>query len=295
MLYSERMLVSDVFHSMILVTGMSGAGQTSVLKIFEDIGYETIDNLPLHLLGTLLSTSDAITNPICIGVSTRTRGFEPEHFLSPIKAFGEGLSFDIKFLFLDCDDDILIRRFTETRRRHPLALDIPIDEGIRIERHKLSELKQEADYVIDTSRMSLPELRQTIMNIFTTTKSPKLFTQIISFSYPQGIPRHADLVLDVRCFKNPHYVAALKDKTGLDEAVQEYIQNLPEFQTFITNLKAWLGPLIPLYITEGKSYLTIAIGCTGGKHRSVYTAQLLYEWLNSQNIAAQIYHRELNT
>jgi RNase adapter protein RapZ len=280
-------------HRMIMVSGLSGAGLSSALKALEDLGYEAIDNLPLPLLGALADQGDLLRRHVAVGVDSRTRGFSVEALLARREALTGQDGVAPMLLFLDCSDEVLERRFTETRRRHPLALDRPVADGIARERQILEPLKAAADLVIDTTALSIHELRRLIGGHFEFDRRHALQVFITSFSYRFGIPRHADLVFDVRFLKNPHYDPALKPLTGRDAAVGEAIMQDPDFASFEASLLAMLRPLLPRYQAEGKHYLTIAIGCTGGKHRSVFLAERLYAALAGSGFDMHLAHRDL--
>lgn len=270
----------------VIVTGLSGAGLSSVLKNLEDLGFEIFDNFPLSHIPALWEESYN-QNALAIGADTRTRGFTPEAVLKMVEHINAHL------LFITSDDAILQSRFTHTRRRHPLAKDKPVMLGIQQERILLKPLMAKADLTIDTSALSVHDLRHILEGHFGAQKSDSLHISVISFAYRYGLPREADIVLDVRFLRNPHWDAAIKDKTGLDSDVGAYIQQDIEYSPFIDRLKALIAPLLPRYIEEGKHYLTIAIGCTGGQHRSVFIAEQLAEWLNSLGYPTHKDHREL--
>jgi UPF0042 nucleotide-binding protein len=279
----------------ILVTGMSGAGRSTALKILEDLGYEAVDNLPLSLLAGLVrqSGTDGTAKPLAIGVDIRTRDFAVDPVIEELDRLVADEGIDIRILFLDCDADVLLRRYTETRRRHPLAEDRPVPDGIRLERHLLSRLRQRADAVIDTSETTLWNLKDQMTGRFGFGNRTELCTNVMSFSYRQGLPREADLVFDVRFLANPHYDNALRPLTGEDAAIGAYVSADPDFNAFLGHLKSMLDVLLPRYEKEGKSYLTIAIGCTGGRHRSVYVARRLVELLENQGRKISLHHRDL--
>jgi UPF0042 nucleotide-binding protein len=195
-------------------------------------------------------------------------------------------------LFLECDDAVLQRRFSTTRRRHPLADTMPMAEALAHERALMAPLKAAADFVIDTSELALPDLRRILTGHLGGAEG-RLQVAVVSFSYKHGLPRDADIVIDVRFLQNPHYVDELRPLTGRDAAVQAHIQGDPDFESFTRHLKALLAPLLPRYQAEGKSYLTIGIGCTGGQHRSVYVAELLGEWLSAGDWAVSVRHRDM--
>ena len=278
----------------LLVTGMSGAGKTAALKALEDVGYEAVDNLPLSLLTSLVQSPGASTGrPLAIGVDIRTRDFGVEPFLHELDALIAHPELDVRLLFLDCDDEILRRRYTETRRRHPLALDRPVSDGIAHERRLVSPLRDRADQVIDTSSLAAADLRRVLHGKFALAASPELAVFVVSFSYRHGLPREADLVFDVRFLDNPHYVDALRPLTGRDKAVADYITRDAGWQPFFESVTNMLKPLIPRFSQEGKSYLTIGVGCTGGRHRSVFAAEAIAEWLRNQGLRVGLAHRDV--
>lgn len=276
-----------------LVTGMSGAGRTTVLRALEDAGYEAVDNLPMSLLPALLRPDDSPGRPLAIGVDTRTRGFAVDSLLDAVAKARAEPDFDMRLMFIDCDDEVLRRRFTETRRRHPLAMDRPVTDGIRVERALLRDLRDRADLVIDTSTLSQADLKRRVQDSVGPHERAGLAVQVISFAYRNGLPRDADLVFDVRFLANPHYVAELRPFTGRDAAVAEFIERDPGCRGFLDGLTSMLVALLPRYEREGKSYLTIAIGCTGGKHRSVYVAERLAAWLQARGQRCGLVHRDM--
>lgn len=278
----------------LLITGMSGAGKTAALKALEDVGYEAVDNLPLSLLASLVQSPGASTGrPLAIGVDIRTRDFGVEPFLHELDELIAHSELDVRLLFLDCDDEILRRRYTETRRRHPLALDRPVSDGIAHERRLVSPLRDRADQVIDTSSLVAADLRRVLHGKFALAASPELAIFVVSFSYRHGLPREADLVFDVRFLHNPHYVDALRPLTGRDKAVADYITRDAGWQPFFESVTNMLKPLIPRFSQEGKSYLTIGVGCTGGRHRSVFAAEAIAEWLRNQGLRVGLAHRDV--
>jgi len=266
---------------LIIVTGMSGAGRSTALKAFEDMGYEAVDNLPLSLLPNLVvPTTDQ--PPLALGVE-----------VAALDSLVDDQGLDLRIVFLDCDDDRLERRYTETRRPHPLAAERPVGDGIRLERERVRPLRDRADLVVDTSLLTPGDLKRVLHGHFHLAVEPGLSIFVTSFSFRQGLPRDADLVLDVRFLRNPHYVAGLKPLSGKDAAVGEYIAADPDFPALFDQLCGWLKPLLPRYEREGKSYLTIAIGCTGGRHRSVYVAERLAGWLHRDGRSVSVAHRDL--
>jgi UPF0042 nucleotide-binding protein len=276
----------------VLVTGMAGAGRTTVLKTLEDLGFEAVDNLPATLLANLIRPGDRLERDLAIGIDCRTRAFDPALVEAQLQQSRRSGASPTKLLFLDCDDEELRRRFTETRRRHPLALDRPVNDGIRREREIMAPLREQADLVIDTSQLSPTDLRRLIAGHFARYDSTPLTVSVLSFSYRAGLPREADLVFDVRFLDNPHYVPALRPLTGVDPEVCAYVEADPRFETLLNRLSDLLLPLLPAYAREGKSYLTIAFGCTGGRHRSVATAERFAERLRAADWQVLVHHRD---
>ncbi|WP_225768083.1 RNase adapter RapZ [Inquilinus sp. Marseille-Q2685] len=282
-----------VRHRLVLVTGLSGAGHSTSLKTLEDLGHEAIDNLPIALLGPLVDHAEG--RPMAVTIDTRTRGFSVEALEAEIAALRARGDVDVRLLFVDADDEVLQRRYTETRRRHPLAIDRPVADGIRRERLELYPLRLLADVVVDTSLTSPQDLRRLIEGHFGLDTTPGLYVTVMSFSFKRGLPREADLVFDVRFLDNPHWVPDLRPQTGQDPAVQAMIRRDAQFDPFMASLFGLLEPLLPRYNREGKSYLTIAVGCTGGKHRSVFVAETLAAWLDGQGYRRGLVHRDMPT
>jgi UPF0042 nucleotide-binding protein len=278
-------------HRLVLISGLSGAGHSSSLKILEDLGHEAIDNLPIVLLGPLVEHAEG--RPMAVTIDTRTRGFSVAALEAEIEVLRARRDTDVKLLFLDADDEILQRRFTETRRRHPLAIDRPVADGIRRERLELHPLRALADVVLDTSLTSPQDLRRIVEGHFGLGAAPGLYVSVVSFSFKRGLPREADLVFDVRFLDNPHWVPALRPQTGQNPEVQAMIRRDIQFDPFMASLFGLLEPLLPRYNREGKSYLTIAVGCTGGKHRSVFVAETLAAWLDGQGYRRGLIHRDM--
>ena len=270
----------------IIVTGLSGAGMSSALKDLEDMGYEAFDNFPLSLLDALAADPGAAGKPLAVGIDTRSRGFDPSAVLLLRERLGACL------LFVTADDAVLQKRFTETRRRHPMAKDRPVAAGIKAEQELLHSLKREADFLVDTTDLSVHDLKRVLEGHFALAEK-RLAVTLTSFGYRFGLPREADIVLDVRFLRNPHWVPELKPLSGLDRAVADYIDQDSDFALFCTNFENMIGPLLPRYASEGKSYLTIAIGCTGGRHRSVYTVDTVRLWLEGQGFVVNITHRDI--
>ena len=283
----------DTRTRLFVITGMSGAGKSSALHALEDLGFETVDNLPAFLLKAALR-GGGVDRPLAVGMDVRTRDFDAQSLLSELEILSIQAPITLTLLFLDCDDDILIRRYTETRRPHPLDGEMPVRSAIVLERQLLGPMKNAADHVIDTSHLTTAELNRTIEKTFGIDAHRSMHIHLVSFGYRNGVPREADLVFDVRFLKNPHYVPELKSKTGLDKDVGAYISKDSDYLTFLGNLKKLLEPLLPRYQDEGKSYLTIAIGCTGGRHRSVFVLQDLAAWLGSLGLDVDYRHRDID-
>ncbi len=275
----------------LLVTGMSGAGRSTALKILEDIGYETFDNFPASLVPALISSTAGGT-AIAVGADTRTRGFVPETLIDTLANIVVGSGRELRVVFIDCDDDRLERRYTETRRPHPLAGGRPILDGIRRERQMLSLLRVRADFLIDTSALTATQLKRLLIGHF-ALDAARLRVFVTSFAYRQGLPREADLVFDVRFLENPHYIDGLRGLTGCDPAVAARIERDADFTDFFDGLRKLLLTLLPRYEASGKTYLTIAVGCTGGRHRSVYVAERLATCLRDAGWQTELAHRDL--
>ncbi len=284
----------------ILLTGMSGAGKTSALKAFEDLNFEAVDNMPLSLLHNLVLhrqpefADGGFTRPIAIGVDVRTRDFDAASFLVRRDELAAGGEVEVKILFIDCDDEELRRRYEETRHRHPLAADRPIVDGITRERRLVSLLRDRADLVIDTTGLAPGGLKRILEGHFATAAAPGLAVFVTSFSYRRGLPRDADLVFDLRFLANPHYQPELRPLSGKDAAIAQFIAADPAFEVFFADLTRLLSPLLAGYKREGKSYLTVALGCTGGRHRSVFVAERLALWFEEEGERVRTHHRDLD-
>lgn len=284
--------------TVLLVTGLSGAGKSTALSILEDLDYEAIDNLPVNLLPGLVehahkSDKNTIRPALAIGIDARTRDFTQENIINALSYINNSTGIELYILYFDCSDETLVSRFTETRRRHPLAKDRPVDDGIVKERSLLEVIKAQSDYVFDTTGLNIHDLKRQLSAQFTRTQSDDLNISVCSFGYPKGLPRDADLVFDVRFLKNPHYDKALRPKTGQNKSVAEYIMTDPIFDKSWEQISSLILTLIPEYKREGKSYLTIAFGCTGGKHRSVFMAERLAKLMKEHKNNVSILHREL--
>lgn len=279
----------------IIVTGMSGAGRSTALKILEDMGYYCADNLPISLLpmfAQLMNDNPDITKA-AVGIDIRN-GKELDNMdgqLEGMKAAG----YEYEILFMDASDKTLIKRYKETRRQHPMAVDERVETGLKEERSRLEFLKKEANYIMDTSQLLVRELVQNMDEIFRQNQEFKnMMVTVLSFGFKNGIPSDADLVFDVRFLPNPYYVDDLKTKTGNDWEVQEYVMNCSQAGEFLDKLSDMVQFLIPNYVAEGKNQLVVAIGCTGGKHRSVTIANKLYEILKKdREYKVKIEHRDI--
>jgi len=294
-------------HRLVLVTGMAGAGRSTALKCLEDCGYEAVDNLPLalapHLINGLTAANPMVVpggdaaadrpRAIAIGIDSRTRDFTIESVTALLEQLRHAGNIEATLIFMDCEDEVLRRRFTETRRRHPLAPESPVLDGIQRERHMVMPLRHLADLVIDTSDQSSAELKRVLQGRFARKQDAGLVISVMSFSFRRGLPREADLVFDVRFLANPYYDPLLRPLTGEDDQVGAVVAGDPAFATFFRALTDLLMPLLPGYEREGKSYLTLAIGCTGGQHRSVYVARRLADWLRAQGREVSLAHRDM--
>ena len=282
----------------LLVTGLSGAGKSTVLKTLEDLGWEVVDNLPLALLDRLLEAPLAQgaadgAQPLALGIGARTRDFDPKRIIERIRALREGHGLDVGMLFLDCAGSELERRYSETRRRNPLAPDRPASDGIARERELLAPLREWANRLIDTTDLSANMLAQKVRSTFAVSGSDAPVLSIQSFGFARGIPRNADLVFDMRFLRNPHWDPVLRPGTGLDADVSAYVAADPAYPAAMEQIGSLLELLIPRYRAEGKAYVSVAIGCTGGRHRSVHVAEHLARRLRDAGFSPTITHRDL--
>jgi UPF0042 nucleotide-binding protein len=282
----------------LLVTGLSGAGKSTVLRTLEDLGWEVVDNLPLSLLDHLLSTPISKgtakgRRPLAIGMDTRTRDFDAGKVVSQIKALASDHSFPIETIYLDCAGTELLRRYSETRRRHPLAPDRPATDGIAAERDLMEPLRRWAEYVIDTTDSDSNALQRQIRERF-GSGSGAATLHVMSFGFARGLPRNADNVFDMRFLRNPHWVDELRPRTGLDASVGDYIAEDQAYPA-VDRIEDLLLLLLPRYAAEGKSYVTIAFGCTGGRHRSVHVAERVAARLREAGFSPTLEHRDLGS
>ena len=258
----------------VLVTGLSGAGKASILRALEDLGYEAVDNPPLTLVQTLVARGD---RPLAIGLDARTRGFDADGVLATVAELRQVPGRRVELVYAWADTPALLRRYTESRRRHPLSPQGRVADGIEHEAVLTSPLRHAADLVVDTSGLPLPELRRVIERRFMPgTDGPgPLAVTLMSFAFPEGLPREADMVFDARFLRNPHYDPILRSGTGKDPAVAAYVEADPDFRVFYGMIEQMLKLVLPRFVQEGKKYATIAVGCTGGRHRSVRIVERL--------------------
>ncbi|AKM07296.1 RNase adapter RapZ [Pelagerythrobacter marensis] len=281
----------------LLVTGLSGAGKTTALRVLEDLGWEAIDNFPIRLLGRLIGppNPDAPHPPLAIGFDSRTRGFVPHDIIGKVKDIAKRPDLTVTTLFLDCNSSELERRYNETRRRHPMAVDRPVRIGIQAERELLEPLRRWADAVVDTSSFSSNDLQQAVRAQFVDTAPQEMAVIVSSFGFARGTPPLADLVFDMRFLDNPHWIPALREQTGLDAAVGEHIERDDSFAPVFGQIRDLVLTLLPRYEAQGKSYVNVAFGCTGGRHRSVYAAQRFAQALRQAGFSPTVIHRNLGS
>ena len=281
---------------LVVVTGLSGAGKSQAIRALEDLGYFCVDNLPTTLIPTLAKLSlraGGDIEKVAIVVDVREGGFLSS-FPKIFRQLRKMPRLNPILIFLEADHAALVRRFSETRRPHPLAPDRSVSEGIRDERSRLNVIRDLADEIVDTSDMTVHELRHFFMSLSRNRSQARLVITVLSFGYKHGVPVDADLVFDVRCLPNPHFVPALRRRTGRDRAVVRFLESEPSTKEFMDKLEEYLRYVIPHYVAEGKSYLTIAIGCTGGRHRSVMIAERLRRGLGDIDGArVRVRHRDI--
>ncbi len=276
-------------YKILIVTGISGAGRSSALKILEDMGFEAIDNLPTYLLSKIID-SKAKKN-LAIGIDARSRDFNPKKVANEI--LKKKKTFDISLIFFDCDNSNLLNRFKESRRLHPMKLDLPITEIIQKERNWIRPLLDINDYYIDTSRLTINLLKSQLQLFFKNLSNMKTLIRIISFGYKYGLPQEADIVFDMRFIKNPYYEKDLRELDGKNEKVVNFVKKQKYFNFFFDNLFVLFKKTLEGFKKEGKDYITIAFGCTGGVHRSVVSSEYFYSEINEKNMKVFIEHRDL--
>lgn len=278
-----------------ILSGMSGSGKSAAVKCFEDMGFFCVDNLPLKLIPVFIDlTRRSGEGPDRVALVIDIReGKHLQEFPQSLEELRSSIH-RVEVLFFEADDPVLVRRFSETRRPHPLANRGSVEEGIREEREALRPLRENADRIIDTSRFNVHELRTFLFDQFSDAdRQQTLFVSVLSFGYKHGIPAEADLVLDVRFLPNPYFVEPLRPRSGLDAEVVAYLAKKPEFEEFCRRVQDLLGFLLPEYVREGKSYLTLAFGCTGGRHRSVALAERFGAFLQDQGYRTRVQHRDV--
>lgn len=284
---------SPASQRIVLVTGMSGAGKTTALQVLEDLGWEAIDNFPLRLLSGLVDAEPELQGPVAVGVDSRTRGFVPADIIEQCEAFAARGDVELATLFIDCSDSELERRYNETRRPHPMARERPIAGGIKAERELLEPLRNWAEVLIDTSGLATNQLQQVMRDSFGKSGAQEMTISVSSFGFARGMPPLADLLFDMRFLDNPHWVPELRELTGLDDAVAAHIERDPGFEPAFARISDTLLELLPRYAAQDRSYLNIAFGCTGGRHRSVYSAERAAQVLREAGFSPTVIHRNL--
>jgi UPF0042 nucleotide-binding protein len=288
---------TPVEQAVVILSGLSGGGKTAAAKLFEDLGYTVVDNLPGELLPELAElVSDDPDRFARVAIVLDVRAGNPELALGAMRGALEGRGIMPQIIFLEARDDVLIRRFSETRHRHPLSDERGIASSIAEERRLLDPIRSEADVIVDTSDLSLRQLRERLFAQLAPTGRPdQLAVQLISFGYKYGVPLESDLVFDVRFIPNPYYIDELRPHSGLTQEVRDYVLAQPAATRFLTLLEEFLEFAIPAYVEEGKSRLTIGLGCTGGYHRSIVLAEVLADWLRERDFGpVSVFHRELD-
>jgi len=287
---------TDVKPRLVLITGLSGSGKSVVAKCFEDLGYYVVDNLPLPLLRLFLESPLELArghDRIAVVTDVRAPGFA-EEFPRMIAEIDRG-KVDVTLLFLEASDEVLVRRFSETRRPHPLASDKAVIEGILRERELLAELRAKADMALDTTTCSVHEIRSQVYREFATNpgEEPGMVVSLVSFGFKHGIPYGTDLLFDVRFLSNPYFVPGLREQTGQDAGVQEYLLRQPDYEDVIKRFSDLILYLLPRYRRENRSYVSVAIGCTGGRHRSVAVCERLRSELEEGGWPSRVIHRDI--
>ena len=290
-----------VLPQLVVITGLSGAGRTAASAVLEDLGFFVIDNLPPALIGRVVDLATApgsSVERVALVVDVRGRqafgrrdGEGSDQFDTALREL-RGREIDLRILFLEASDDVLVRRYEAARRVHPLARDDRVVDGIAREREFLTDLREAADLVIDTSRLNVHELRDRLMDAFSESGRHRMVVNVVSFGFKNGSPPDADMLLDVRFLPNPHWVDELRPLTGVEQPVRDYVLGQPDTAKFLEHTNALFNFLVPAFIQEGKHYLTIGIGCTGGKHRSVVLSQVIADHLRTLGVSVQVDHRD---
>jgi UPF0042 nucleotide-binding protein len=290
---------TDSRQRILLVTGMLGAGKTSALRELEDLGWAAIDNFPIRLLDRLIGPPTEpkadVAGPLAIGFDSRTRGFDPARIIDKVKQLSSRKDLVVTTLFLDCSDQELERRYNETRRRHPLAIGVPAADGIGAERELLEPLRRWAEVVINTTAFSVNQLQHAMRERFGGIAGDEITVTVSSFGFARGMPPVADLVFDMRYLDNPHWQEELRELTGLDAAVAAHVRADPAFGSTFAKIRDLLLELIPRYAAQGKRYVNIAFGCTGGRHRSVFVAEEIAKVLREEGFSPTVRHRNLGS
>ncbi len=276
-------------HELILVIGQSGAGRTTVIHILDDQGFDTLDNVPIHLISQVASTN-LEDKPLAIGLDLRSKSFSLQKLMGEINNWRTFSKSRVVILFLECSLEILIKRFSLSRRPHPVAGENNLELSIKKELKLIAPLREKADFVLDTSNTSPNELRLKLGSLFSSANNRNIQIMVQSFSYSIGYPKEIDMIFDCRFLKNPNWVEGLKDLNGTDEAVKDYLNKDKSWTTFKKNLCQMISVVIPAFEREGKSYLSIGLGCTGGQHRSVFVAEELYNYLLNKGYDVKILH-----
>jgi RNase adapter protein RapZ len=285
-----------MLRNLVIVTGMSGSGKGTVLKVFEDMGFFCIDNLPVSLIhpfveGIHSSESEINHAVLVIDVRAGEKLNEVERVITELRKS----AFHLFVLYLEARDDVLVRRFSETRRPHPLSAKIPLRNAIQMERSRLLRLQEYADATVDTSDYTVHQIKALVMERFRQhSRSSTINVHLLSFGYKNGVPPEADLMFDVRFMSNPYFVPRMKGLSGKDRMVVKYLRSFPETNEFVKRICNLLQYLLPKYVKEGKRYLTVAVGCTGGRHRSVFVAEELARFLKSKKRAIHVHHRDID-
>ena len=276
-------------HELILVIGQSGAGRTTVIHILDDQGFDTLDNVPVHLIPRVAST-ELVDKPLAMGLDLRPESFSLQKLMKEINNWKTLSKSRVVILFLECSLEILIKRFSLSRRPHPVTGENNLELSIKKELKLIAPLREKADFVLDTSNISPNELRLKLKSIFSVANNRNIQIMVQSFSYSMGYPTEIDMIFDCRFLKNPNWVEGLKDLDGTDDAVKDYLNKDESWTTFKKNLFQMISIVIPAFEREGKSYLSIGLGCTGGQHRSVFVAEQLYNYLLNKDCDVKILH-----